>query len=45
MIGLTIFGVIQRMTPFTHVAAGIYIGGGLLVVILIIIIIFLMLRR
>jgi hypothetical protein len=45
MVGLTIFGVIQRMTPFTPVAAGIYIGGGLLVVILIIVVIFLVLRR
>jgi hypothetical protein len=45
MVGLTAFGVIQRMTPFTPVAAGIYIGGGLLVVILIIVVIFLVLRR
>ena len=45
MVGLTTFGVIQHMTPFTPVAAGIYIGGGLLVVILIIVVIFLVLRR
>jgi hypothetical protein len=45
MVGLTTFGVLPGMTPFTPVAAGIYIGGGLLVVILIIIVIFLLLRR
>lgn len=45
MVGLTTFGVVQRMTPFTPVAAGVYIGGGLLVVILIIVVIFLLLRR
>jgi hypothetical protein len=45
MVGLTSFRVLQDVTPFAPVAAGIYIGGGLLVVILIIVVIFLVLRR